>query len=280
MKIIWAATVVALQLSSPAAAQNLPRDPAEKACPADAVDLLILGSYHMDNPGLDSVNIEADDVLTPRRQAEIAALNAALLQFRPTKVAVEGDRSKSTWQDRYSQWLEGSSSLGRNEIEQIGMKVARAAGHTAIYPIDFPMLMSGLRYDEVEIRKPEPSGAKPPPPRQLSEDELLLRRQTVTETLRRMNHPDAIAAAHLPYMDLLEPDPEDPALYGKSDYLVNWYKRNIRMMANVARISVPGDRVLLIVGAGHLSILRDFAIHSPAFCLADTLHYLDKSTPR
>jgi hypothetical protein len=76
-------------------------------------------------------------------------------------------------------------------------------------------------------------------------------------------------------MDLLKPDPDEAALYGKSDYLTNWYKRNIRMMANVARISKPGDRVLLIVGAGHLPVMRDFAIHSPAFCLADTLHYLD-----
>lgn len=279
MKFIWTAAI-ALQLSSPGVGESSPRDPAETACSADAVDLLILGSYHMGNPGLDAVNIEADDVLTPRRQAEIAAVNAALLQFRPTKIAVEGDRSKSTWQDSYRQWLEGKSGLGRNEIEQIGMKVARAAGYSTIYPIDFPMLMSGLRHDEVEIKRPKPPSAASAAPRQLSEAELLLRRHTVAENLHRMNHPDAIAAAHRPYMDLLEPDPDEPALYGKSDYLTNWYKRNIRMMANVARISGPGDRVLLIVGAGHLPILRDFAIHSPAFCLADTLHYLDAATPK
>jgi hypothetical protein len=91
MKVIWAAAV-ALHLSSPAAAQISPRVQDGGTCSAEATELLILGSYHMDNPGLDAVNPEADDVLTPRRQAEIAALNAALLQFRPTKVAVEGDR--------------------------------------------------------------------------------------------------------------------------------------------------------------------------------------------
>lgn len=276
MRTIWTAAI-ALQLSSPAAGVNSPRDPAENACSEGAVELLILGSYHMDNPGLDAVNIEADDVLTPRRQAEITALNAGLLQFRPTKVAVEGDRSKSVWQDRYAQWLEGKYSLGRSEVEQIGMKVAKAAGHSTIYPIDFPMMMSGLRYDEVEIKKEAPSSATPAGPRQLSEAELLLRRHTVTQNLHRLNHPDAVAADHQPYMDLLEPDPEEPALYGKSDYLTNWYKRNIRMMTNVARISDPRDRVLLIVGKGHLPILRHFAIHSPEFCLADTLHYLERA---
>lgn len=272
MKIALAAAV-ALQFSTPAIGEPSVRDPAEKACAANAVEILILGSYHMGNPGLDAVNFEADDVLTARRQSEITALNRALLQFRPTKVAVEADRSDSVWQNRYRQWLEGKYKLGRNEIEQIGMKVAREAGHSTIYPIDFPMFMSGLRYDEVEIRAKAASGAATAP-RQLSEAELQLRRQTVAENLHRMNTVESITAAHQPYMDLLEPEPEKATLYEKSDYLLNWYKRNIRMMTNVARVSDAGDRVLLIVGSGHLPILRDFALQSPAFCLADTLHYL------
>lgn len=273
MKIALAAAV-AIQFSNPAIGQTSVRDPAEKACAANAVELLILGSYHMGNPGLDAVNVEADDVLTARRQSEITALNRALLQFRPTKVAVEADRSDSVWQNRYRQWLEGKYQLGRNEIEQIGMKVAREAGHSAIYPIDFPMFMSGLRYDEVEIRTPKAASGAATAPRQLSEAELQLRRQTVAENLRHMNTIESITAAHQPYMDLLEPEPEKAPLYEKSDYLLNWYKRNIRMMTNVARVSDAGDRVLLIVGSGHLPILRDFALQSPAFCLADTLHYL------
>lgn len=245
----------------------------ESGCQSGAVvDMLILGSYHMDNPGLDAVNIEADDVLQPRRQREIDELNRKLLRFRPTKVAVEGDFSSSTWKDRYQAYLKGAP-LGRNEIEQIGMKVARIAGHETIYPIDFPMMMSGLRYDEVRI-KPSPKTAGPAQ-RQLSEAELKLRRQSVSENLRELNDPAAIARSHAPYMDLLIPDPDNAALYEKSDYLLNWYKRNIRMMTNIARISEPGDRVLVIVGAGHLPILRDFAGASPHICLMDTAAYLD-----
>ena len=278
MKIVCAAALALLSAS--ATAQTAARDPEEKSCAADSVEILILGSYHMGNPGLDAVNVQADDVLTPRRQAEIAELNQALLRFRPTKVAVEGDRSESVWPDRYRQWLQGKYQLGRNEIEQIGMKVARAAGHSTIYPIDFPMFMSGLRYDEVEIKKPQPPSGAAAEPAELSEEERRLRRLTVAENLRRLNTPEAIAAGHQPYMELLEPEPENAALYEKSDYLTNWYKRNIRMMSNVARISGPRDRVLLIVGSGHLAILRDFALGSRAFCLADTLHYLDRPSAR
>ena len=48
--------------------------------------LMILGSYHMHNPGKDLVNFEADDVLAPKRQAEIKQLVRQLKKFKPTKV--------------------------------------------------------------------------------------------------------------------------------------------------------------------------------------------------
>ena len=75
---IWAAAS-----ATPIMAQPPVRDPSERACSDDAIHLLILGTYHMGNPGLDAVNVHADDVLTKRRQSELALLNASLLKFRP-----------------------------------------------------------------------------------------------------------------------------------------------------------------------------------------------------
>jgi hypothetical protein len=53
--------------------------------------VLVLGTYHMDNPGPDLHNTKADDVLAPKRQAEIEELTAVLARFRFTKIAVEWD---------------------------------------------------------------------------------------------------------------------------------------------------------------------------------------------
>ena len=55
--------------------------------------IMILGSYHMDNPGADAVNFEADDVLTAKRQRELQQLIERLARFKPTKIAVEADTS-------------------------------------------------------------------------------------------------------------------------------------------------------------------------------------------
>src|SRR5512132_3843740 len=50
-------------------------------------EILVLGTYHMGNPGRDVFNMQADDVLAPKRQQEMAQVIEVLKKFRPTKIA-------------------------------------------------------------------------------------------------------------------------------------------------------------------------------------------------
>ncbi len=258
--------------------------PKDTSCGDKSAQLMILGTYHMDNPRLDAKNLEADDVLLPKRQREIAELIEKLVRFNPTKIAVEAPYSdKSIWNDRYKQFLAGERKLSRNEIEQIGFQLAKRLNHETIYPIDYPMFMSGLRYDEVEFPKPKPAPsptagigeAKKPEPPPLSEGDLLLRRSTVTEFILFMNDPERARKDHGDnYLQQLLPN-DNPAIYESADRITNWYKRELRIFANLNRITqFPGDRVLLIIGAGHLAIQRNFALDSPQFCLVEAEIYL------
>lgn len=270
------------ELPAQPAATGAPRN--DTSCGAESSALMILGTYHMDNPGLDARNLDADDVLMPRRQREIAELVERLARFNPTKIAVEAAYSdRADWNSRYKRFLAGEFKLGRNEIYQVGFRLAKRMNHQAIYPVDYPMLMSGLRYDEIEFPRPKPSPApgagggeaKSPAPAQLSEGDLLLRRSTVTEFLLLMNDVEKARKDHGEnYLRQLLPD-DGPALYERADRITNWYKRNLRMFANLNRITeFPKDRVLLIVGSGHLKILRDLALDSPQFCLVEPDPYL------
>lgn len=266
------AVLLSAMWAAPAAARTA------ESCPPKTSPIMILGTYHMANPGLDAVNLEADDVLSDRRQKEIGELVGRLARFRPTKVMIEAPYSSPVQQQRYEQYLAGDYRLGRNETDQIGFRLARRMGLGEVVPIDYPMMMSGLRYDEIE-RKPKSAPAAgssaPAAPRELSEEELLLRRSTVTEYLARLNDPDRAEKDHGVYMELFEPDPDSIALYERSDLLTNWYKRNFRMFANVVRkTDRPSDRALLVVGAGHLKILRDLAADTPGFCLVEAREYL------
>src|SRR5687768_9700590 len=75
---------VASLFAADVAAAQLPA--AERDCREGQSPIMILGMYHMANPGLDAVNLDADDVLLPRRQREIQELVNRLAKFRPTKI--------------------------------------------------------------------------------------------------------------------------------------------------------------------------------------------------
>ena len=63
-------------------------------------ELLIVGSGHFANPGRGVVNVHVDDVLGPKRQAEVKDLVNRLAAFKPTIVAVEWPASQ---QDKLDQ---------------------------------------------------------------------------------------------------------------------------------------------------------------------------------
>jgi hypothetical protein len=89
-KILCLVAVTTMGLLAPAQGTS-PKEEAMRA------EVLVLGVYHMANPGHDIFNMDADDVLSPKRQLEIAELAAVLKKFKPTKIAVEHDSQGSTW---------------------------------------------------------------------------------------------------------------------------------------------------------------------------------------
>lgn len=240
-----------------------------------ATPILILGVYHMANPGLDEVNSLADDVLTPKRQKEIENLCKQLARFQPTKIAIEAPYHDSYWPNLYQKYRGGQYTLGRNEIEQIGFRLAKRMNLPTVYGIDFQMYANGLTPSEMEQRG-QPTSAKSHrvEPSQASPEEQLLRQSTVTEYLAYLNSASEIQKNHEGYMTSLLPT-DDPAIYSKADLVANWYKRNLRILANINRITEPGkDRVLVIIGAGHLKLLREFAADAPYFDEVDTESFL------
>src|SRR6476620_619731 len=76
--------LVALAFGSPVAALG-------QQATTGRPEVLVLGTYHMSNPGRDVFNMKSDDVLAPKRQREITELIEVLKKFQPTKVAMESD---------------------------------------------------------------------------------------------------------------------------------------------------------------------------------------------
>ena len=221
-------------------------------------EILVVGTYHMSNPGHDIHNMEADDVLSPKRQQEIAQLTEILKRFHPTKIAIESAVGSQRVAQRYSDYLAGKYTLSRDESDQIGFRLAEELGHHAIYPVDvdgdFPILRV-INYAKANGRKEKFDAIGARTAKRVKDQEDFLRSHTVLETLVYMNSDRMVAADVADYFALVPYG--EPWEYAGSDLLASWYQRNIRIYRNiVALIDSPNDRILVIYGAGHLGWLR------------------------
>lgn len=274
---------ISLALCSPTLAAQQdpipPTPPPQCAAPEDPrIEVLLLGSYHMSNPGADQFNLESDDVLAPRRQAEIKALVDRLATFRPTKVAVEAPWGDTATVARWEAYRDGGLELRRSEEEQIGFRLARQSELSRIYPIDVRMDMDQGALGRVVQAEPrfgrnlQQMDSLGRWAMQMMADQLA--NGTVTEMLHLMNRPAAIELAHVPYVGFFAPIVSDTT-YAGADMVAGWYQRNLRIFANLTRIAKPDDRVFVVYGQGHIKLLRDLVVQSPAFCLEDPLPYLE-----
>ncbi|MGA7291839.1 MAG: DUF5694 domain-containing protein [Terriglobales bacterium] len=220
--------------------------------------ILVLGTYHMSNPGDDMYNMQPDDVLSPKRQREIAQLIEVLKRFHPTKIAIEADIGSQRVEKEYSNYLAGNYALSRNEIDQIGYRLAKELGHHAIYPVDeegdFPM-QRVVNYAKANGRAEKLDGITAGWGTMVKEEDEFLRAHTVLEMLEYMNSDPRVAKDVALYYAIAPYG--DPSDYAGPDLLAAWYQRNIRIYSNIAKlVESPSDRILVIYGAGHLGWLR------------------------
>ncbi|MCB0569083.1 MAG: hypothetical protein KDC66_04945 [Phaeodactylibacter sp.] len=241
--------------------------------------LMLLGSYHMSNPGADRFNLESDDVLAPKRQAEIEAVVEKLAAWKPTKVAVEAPYGDSATIARYQAYLAGTRELGRSEEEQIGFRLARKLGHTTIYPIDVRLDISQPGLEQVVAANPAEHGPRLASLEQMGQQAIAqmgkwLQEGTIGDMLYEMNRPEFLDLNYEIYLRVFLPTVEGDN-YAGADLVAAWNQRNLRIMSNLHQIGcTPGDRVFIVFGQGHVPLFQRIAQDSPYFELVDVLPYL------
>lgn len=267
MKIAAIALAGLMMLSAPLAASAAP-EPAP-------VKVMVVGVFHMANPGRDIHNPKVDDVTTPQRQAEIARITEGLARFRPTAVATEWDAA--TVEERWAKYLDGSLPPSRNEVVQLGFRLGRLAGIERVYGADmdgdfpFEKVMTFARANgqgaTVDTLMAEGAAVVK------SQDELLAR-EGVAGVLRHLNQPAKILRDHEGYTRMLAigRGAEQPG----ADLVAAWEQRNLRICARVIQESKPGDRVVVIFGAGHAYLLRRCFAEQPGFELVEANDYLPR----
>jgi hypothetical protein len=239
------------------------------------IQVMVLGVFHFSNPNADYAQFQGTDVLAPNRQREIEAVVAQLARFRPTKIALERVPAEAdSINADYQRYLAGTFSLTRNEIHQLGYRLAADLHRTQLYAVDF---QSDMRIDSVmDYARVHDTAFVTRFNTTITEVVKLLdrmqREETIGANLRFMNDPETILRAHQPYADMATVGAGDS--YIGARVVSDWYARNLHIFANIARIAQPGDRILLIIGMGHAPILRELIRSHPAMQLVEPLDYL------
>jgi hypothetical protein len=277
---IAAALALAMVPVFPAAAQAA-AGPGENAAAAPVASFLFVGSYHMANHDRDVHNTRADDVLAAKRQQEIADLAKLVERYRPTKVMVEIDPSSQAKLDAdFAASCKGQRPLGRDEVEQLGYRIACDLGLPGVVGVNWNEL--GPIADEASIdyaASIERHGQQAQRERdmalgnaQAAQDQSVLDHGSIGDMLRHLNSPAWLESnAHAYFRIGLYGTADDPA---GANWMMLWQGRNLIIFNNIVRNTAPGDRVLVVYGAGHGNLLRQYAADSGFFRLEDTSRWL------
>lgn len=252
------------------------------------IEVMIVGTYHMDNPGLDLANVKADDVLKPQRQKELEALAAAFAEFKPTKIVVERiAKTPELLDHRYAEFTPADLGKNRDERYQVAYRLAHRLGFKTVYAIDedpgagepdyFPF-GKVVEWAKTNGAEPKLNAALDEVKAEVAKITELQATHSIASVLADLNRPEKDEHAQAWHYRVLAYGDTDKQ--PGADLNAMWYLRNAKIFAKMMTVAKPGDRLLVVYGSGHNYWLRHFAKTTPGFRNVDPTPYLLKAAGR
>jgi len=233
----------------------------------------MVGTFHFDYPNLDAHIIDSSDmvdVLNDIRQQEMQELLDYLATFKPNKIVIESTNPER-FNNRYHDFLEGNFELGRDERYQLGFALGKRFGLDTLYCLDAgafanefgnescPVLDSV--FVDYDFRSDDPVEQKVIDYLNYREDRL--KEMTLLEYLSDMNTEESW---NFNYGSYLIGDFKLGELRGTDALATYWYSRNLRIFRKIQMITESADdRILVIFGNGHVSILHQLFKCTPEY---------------
>ena len=236
----------------------------------DKVRVLNFGSVHLS--GSSDAHSSISDVSNPNVKADIKKIVDRLLKFNPTIICVEiPPESTDFINETYQKYkIDQSKRINYSEeVNVIGLEVARLSGTKKIYGIDNPI---GFDYPSlIEIAN------------QTKTDSLFVTKMMdyykklnslkLKEQFIEMNTKESKMKTFDFYNFLATQHSENN--YEGAKVISEFYERNLRMYSNLNDLKLSkNDRVFILAGATHTAYLDIFIGNSEKFILENPLKYI------
>ena len=248
----------------------------------DRPQVLLVGSWHFNYPGLDAHQEAEEDrinIYSDQRQAELGELLNYLATFRPTKILVESGAITGYLMNNFRRYQTGEEELYASERSQIGMRLVDRLGLDTIYGVDaWPLILQlddardtlqpATYVDDILAR--HYFGGEDEVSRRYADFYGYVDRQSVQHTLlesfRYLNSDKVLDRGFGAY--LYGGQFESEHFEGPDALSMFWLNRNLRIFKRIKDVGLtPDDRVLILFGSGHVSILKYLFTCSPEFKL-------------
>lgn len=245
--------------------------------------VMILGTFHFNDGGNDaykpkfSVNIKSAE-----RQAEVKQLVQLLEKFKPTKVTIENMPQRQPFHDSlYTEFINARYEPGPNEIYQVCYRLAAMMGHKKLYTIDAPArgFDKELNIDSFAVAHRQQQYVDSFYLKMFfalyAKDDSLKSVLPLRTILAYQNDPERLRLGLGHYL-IGDFKVAADGYYPGADGATYWWNRNLRIFSNILRLAAESkeERIFVMIGAGHLPILRFLAMACPEIEFVDAYDYL------
>jgi len=241
--------------------------------PKDRAQVLVVGTFHFNYPGLDELKTEESDkidVLKEPKKSEVTDLVAYIKKFKPTKIAIEAHQGYG-WNDKFKAYKKGEHRDKRDERYQLAMRIAAETNLDTLYTADATSLKNDLYMRDSTLLNSLTKRIDwelDDPYWPIAEKYFKYREQQIKNThlidvFKHLNTRESHNTNFGLYLTGAFATGEGQ---GADHLSMWWYNRNARIFANIVNITEgPEDRILVIFGNGHAAILRQFFEASPQY---------------
>ncbi len=235
-------------------------------------EVLLMGTFHYNNPGADVAKTKSFDILSKQSQLELELIASKIKEYNPSKIFVEWPYDEQPQLDSlYQLYQDGNYFINdslsnfylKNEIFQLAFRVAKKSNLEKIYAMDYNK--TAFPYQEVmnDIEANQQIALKEKLEQTIAKftndfDNMIDSGASLTELTLALNTEEMNYTSNDLHNNLFS------MAGGVDDFngvflTSEWYKRNLYMWTLIQKNTDESDkRIMVLAGSGHTAMMELF----------------------